>query len=305
MSLFSLPTCRAGLLLAFLPLAAASFAAGAPLSDDLKAIATSGEIVIGVRESATPFSFVDKDGTASGYSVTLCRKVVDNLRKALDKPDLRVRYNTTMAVTRAMLVREEVIDMECGATSRTAAREKQFDFSLSFGVEQAQLVSLASAGHQSLAELGGKKLLVTDGSTTHEMLKAKQAAGELGAEIVPVRTAARAFYALKERKGDAYMGNAEMLRGELLRRGARTKDFTFAEVETPVEPLAVMMHKNRPGLKRVVDETIADMAKSGELRALYKTWFEDTVPGQGFKLAAPPSAAWQAVLANPHDRAAP
>jgi len=279
-------------------------AAAVTAEEDLKTIADNGEIVIGVREAAMPFAFLDKDGAASGYTIAICKKVADNLRKVLGKPDLRIRYNHMIAVTRAMLVREKVIDMDCGATSHTAAREQQFDFSLSFGVEQAQLVSLAGANYKSLDDLSGKKLLVTDGSTTHDLLKAKKAAGQLKAELVPVRTSTRAYYALKDGKGDAYLGNADMFRGELLRRGGRVADFAMNAVDTPVEPLAVMMHKNRPGLKRIVDETITEMAKSGELRALYATWFEQPIPGQGFRLAAPPTPEWLAVLANPRDRPA-
>ena len=281
-----------------------SLAADIAITDDLKDIAARGEIIIGVRESAVPFSYVNKDGSAAGYSIAICNKVVDNLRRVLNKPDLRVSYNQTIAVTRALLVRESVIDMECGATSHTAAREKTFDFSLSFGIEKIRLVSLATANYKDLAALAGKKLLVTQGSTAQDMLLSEKAAGRLAAEIVPVRTAARAYYALKEKKGDAYIGNAELFSGELLIHGGRTADFASNPVESPAEPLAVMLRKGRPGLKAVIDATIAEMAQTGELRALYRTWFEQPIAGRGVNLQSPPTPEWQAVLAAPTDRAA-
>jgi glutamate/aspartate transport system substrate-binding protein len=279
-------------------------AADIAITDDLKDLAARGEIIIGVRESAVPFSYINKDGSAAGYSIVICNRVVDNLRRILNKPDLRVSYNNTIAVTRALLVREGVIDLECGATSHTLAREKSFDFSLSFGIEKVRLVSLANANYKDLAALAGKRLLVTQGSTTQEMLQSEKAAGRLAAEIVPVRTAARAYYALKEKKGDAYMGNAEMFRGELLIHGGRNAEFASNPVESPAEPLAVMLRKGRPGLKAVIDETIAGMANSGELRALYRTWFEQPIAGRGVNLESPPTPEWQAVLATPTDRAA-
>jgi len=279
-------------------------AADKALPNDLQDIAARGEIVIGVRESALPFSFLETDGSAAGYTIAICQKIAEQLRHTLNRPDLRVRYNHTMAVTRALLVRENVIDMDCGATSHTASREKLFGFSLSIGIEQAQLVSLAGSAYKSLDELAGKRLLVTDGSTTHDLLKAKKVSGSLKAEIVPVRTAARAYYSLKDNKGDAYIGNPEMFRGELLMRSAKIADFAFHPLETPIEPLAIMLHKNHTGLKSVIDQTIIDMANAGELRALYQTWFEQPITRRGINLGAAPGPEWQSVLAVPHARPA-
>lgn len=284
--------------------AAASFAAEPVLTPDLQAIADAGEVVIGVRESALPYSYMTRDGTPTGYTIALCQKVVDNLRKTLNRPDLRVRYNSVTPITRTLLIRERVIDLECGATSHTLARDKRFAFSLAFGVEQAQLISLSSKPYRRLEELAGRKIVVIDGSTSHELLAAQKAAGKLAAELVPVRNYARAYFVMKDGKADAYYGSFEIFLGEVLTRGGKTADFLLTAAPGAVEPLAIMMKSDKLGLKAVADRTVAELAKSGELRTSYSKWFEQPLAGYGVGLALAPSPAWQAMLAAPHDRPA-
>ncbi|MCW5581038.1 MAG: transporter substrate-binding domain-containing protein, partial [Luteimonas sp.] len=249
--------------------------------------------------------YLTRDGSAAGYSIAICGKVVENLRKVLNKPDLRVRYNNVTPMTRGLLVRERVVDIECGATSHTAGRAENFAFSLAFGVEKAVLISPAAAPVRELGQLSaGRKILVTEGSTSQDLLNARKQAGTLAAEIVPVRSPARAYYALKDKKADAYFGSPETFMGDMLYRGGNTAEFAVTPVPGIVEPLAIMMRRDRPGLKAVADKTLADLARSGELRTAYRAWFEQPIPGYGFNLALAPSPEWQAMLAEPHDRPA-
>lgn len=286
-------------------IATTAFAQEIAMTPDLKDIASAGEIVIGVRESAVPFSFLTRSGSPSGYTIAICNKVADNLRKILNKPDLRVTYNSVTPLTRTLLVRAKIVDIECGATSHTASRADEFAFSVAFGVEQAALVSNIDAPIKNLDELSGKRLLVTDGSTSEAFLRERKAAGLLKAEIVPVRTAARAYYALTDGKADAYYGSAEILMGDVARRGGDLTKLRITPVSaSPLEPLAVMLHKDRPGLKAVVDRTLTELAQSGELRAVYRTWFEQAMPGYNVNLSLAPSEAWQAMLKQPNDRPA-
>jgi len=306
MPFFSSPpsVCRYLALLVLPLLATVAIAQEIAITPDLQAIADQGEVIIGVRESALPFAYLARDGSAAGYSIDLCNKVVDNLRKTLNKPDLRVRYNNVTLVTRTLLVREKVVDMECGATSHTAARAKDFGFSVAFGVEQAVLVSPATAPLKSLDGLAGKRVLVSEGSTSEALLKALKLAGTFTAEIVPVRSSARAYYALKDRKADAYYGSGEIFLGDAMQRGGDLTGLIISPVPGPLKPLAIMMRKDRPGLKAVADKTVSDLARSGELRSAYRTWFEQPITGYGLNLALPPSQAWLAMLSNPHDRPA-
>ena len=282
-----------------------SWAQGASnLTPDLQRIARAGEIVIGVRESALPFSFIQADGEASGYSVAVCQRVADQLSKTLGLPDLKVRYNNVTPLTRTLLVREGVVDMECGATSHTEERAKTFLFSSAFGVEEERLVSLTSKPVKGIAELSGKRVAVTEGSTSQERLKAQVAAGGLKAELVPVRNAARGYYALKDGKADAYIGSGEIFLGESLRRGGRASELLVAPMGGSQEPLAIMMRKDRPGLKAVADQVIQSMASSGELARLYATWFQAPLPQVSVNLALAPSQAWVSTLAQPNDKPA-
>jgi glutamate/aspartate transport system substrate-binding protein len=294
---------RASLAAVFMSaVAAASAQSTAPLSADLQEIAQAGEIVIGVREDALPFAFVDQDGMPKGYSVDICNRIAQNLRTALKRPDLRVRYNTVTINTRALLVREKVVDLECGATSHTRARTGEFDFSVAYGVEQAQLISLKAKPVPALSQLGGQKVLVAGGSTSASWLRAQSG---VAGEVVPVRNAGRAYFDLTEGRTAAYVGSGEVFLGEVLRRGGKATDFNRVTLAgTDIEPLAVMMRKGRPGLKQVADDTIRSLSKSGELVTLYGKWFESPISARRVSLAQPMSSSWLAMVSAPNDQPA-
>lgn len=288
--------------LAVLASTAAAQQAPATLSADLQDIAQAGEVVIGVREDALPFAFVDQDGRPKGYAVEICNRIAQNLRTVLNRPDLRVRYNTVTVNTRALLVREKVVDLECGATSHTRARSNEFDFSVAYGVEQAQLISARDKPVPSLSQLGGGKVLVTGGSTSASWLRAQTG---VAGEVVPVRNAGRAYFDLEEGKAAAYVGSGEVFLGEVLRRGGQASGYSRVTLTgAQIEPLAVMMRKGRPGLKQVADDTIRSLSKSGELVTLYGKWFESPISARRVSLAQPMSNAWLAMVSAPNDQPA-
>lgn len=271
------------------------------LPADLQELAQAGEVVIGVREDALPFAFVDQDGVPKGYAIDICNRIVQNLRTVLGKPDLRVRYNTLTIATRTLLVRERVVDMECGATSNTRERAGDFDFSVAYGVEQAQLISPKSKPLTSLDQLRGQKLAVTTGSSSAAWLATRGA----GADLVPVRNAGRGYFAIVDGQAVAYLGSGEVFLGEVLRRGGKTDDFHRVTLnDGGFEPLAVMMRKGRTGLKQVADDTIRSMSKAGELNALYTKWFQSPIASRRVAMGQPMSPAWQTMVSAPNDQPA-
>lgn len=277
-------------------------ARAADLPPELDEIVQAGQIVIGVREDAMPFAFVDQDGQPKGYAVDICRHIAEGVRRAVGRPELPVRYNTLTVTTRELLVREKVVDLECGATSNTRARGERFDFSVAYGVEQAQLISRASQeGVAAPAALGGRAVLVTRGSTSAQWLQSQIASGRVSAQVVPVRNAGRAYFDLEDGKAGAYIGSGEVFLGEVIRRGGQPTDYRRVALDNAAEPLAVMMRKGRPALKKIADDTIRSLANSGELARLYTRWFESPISARRMALAQPMSPAWQAMVAAPSD----
>ena len=281
----------------FLP--TAGHAQTAPLAPELAEIVQAGRLVIGVREDALPFAFVDQDGEPKGYAVDICRHIAENIRRAVGLPELPIRYNTLTVTTRELLVREKVVDLECGATSITRARGERFDFSLAYGVEQGQLISPVGKPVTSLAALQGSPVMVTRGSTTVDWLKTQPVAGP---SVVPVANSARAYFAMIDGKAQAYVGSGEVFLGEVLRRGGKPSDFSRVTLAgANVEPLAVMMRKGRPAIKKIADDTIRSLSNSGELGRLYTRWFQEPITTRRVAMAQPMSPAWQAMIAAPTD----
>ncbi len=280
---------------------------------DLAKIASAGEIVIGVREDAFPFSYLDQPDIANGsyvygdqapvprgYSVDVCTKIAEQVRVAVGKPDLKIRFNTVTLGTRTLLVREGIIDMECGATSNTASRGKDFLFSVAFGIEKAQLIS-PKATPVSADSLTGKRVLVSANSTSDAWLRTRMISPADSNGIIPIRNSGQAFYALSDGKADAYVGSPEVFFGEVLRRGGNIADFNRVSAGSAAEPLAVMMQLKSNGLKKVADDTIRSMAASGEMTKLYSKWFEAPIRrgSKGLNLAMSPE--WMAKMKAPDD----
>ena len=86
-----------GLLLAAAPPAAAQ-------EDTLAKIKRTGAMTIGFRESSPPFSFLaGNDPKPQGYSIDLCLRIVDGIKKELALPQLDVKWVKVTPETRARL----------------------------------------------------------------------------------------------------------------------------------------------------------------------------------------------------------
>ncbi|SHN09895.1 glutamate/aspartate transport system substrate-binding protein [Rhizobacter sp. OV335] len=257
---------------ALLLLAGASSAALAQAPTDTMArIRETKVIVLGVREAARPFSFLNEQKQPVGYSVDLCLNAVEGIKRELKLPDLKVQYKVVSGPERIPKLLSGEIDMECGSTTNTRARQAQVDFSYTFFVAAMRLLTPKNVQVESVKDLNGLAVALSKG-TTSEKLFNQLANGELHAQLQTFASNGEAYKALKEGRVRAFPQDDSLLLG-LASNDKALDTFQVSNLALSVEPYAVMLRKGDTALLASVDRSLSQLYTSGEINALYTKWF--------------------------------
>jgi ABC-type amino acid transport substrate-binding protein len=275
--------------------------APAPQPPTLEKIRTRGSIVLAHRDASVPFSYVDQDKRPIGYSLDLCLRVVDAVRRALKAPALRVEYLPVAAAQRLPSIVEGRADLECGNTTNTAARRNQVAFTVTHYFAGGRLLVKSDSGIQRLADLGSRVVTTTSGSTHAAFIKQQVERGLLRVRLLEAKDSAEAFALLAEGKAAGFLMDDIVLYG-LRATAADPKAFAVVGEFTTVEPLAIMLRRDDPEFKRLVDVTLSQLMIDGEAMALYRRWFEQPIPPKGITLGVPPSPLLREQFRFPSDK---
>lgn len=287
-------------LCALLP-AAVSAQQAAPQPSRLERIAATGQFVIGHRESSVPFAYLDQAQQPVGYGVDIARRVFDAVKARLGHADLRVRFNAVTPSTRLPLMKTRVIDIECGPSTNTIERQKQVAFSSTFYVDAVRSAVRADSDVAGFADLAGQRVAVVVGSTIEALVQRLAAERKIALTLVPVRSELRGVRALEDGRVDAFVAAAALLLGQISLRADPSRFKLVGDV-LGNEPYACVLPKGDPEYKQLVDATLTDMMRSGELAKLHARWFEAPIPPYQRSLDLPLNDATQAAFASPDDR---
>lgn len=241
------------------------------LDATLSRIKKTGTIVMGHRDAAVPFSYVDA-GTVKGYSIDLCMAVAEGVKRELKLNDLKVRWVPVDAKTRFSAVKGGQIDIECGVTTNTITRQKDFDFSPMTYVDGANILVKAVSPVQSVLDLGGKSVAVTTGTTTENALRTGFARRKIDGRIVIVRDHIEGIEAVMSGKVDAYSADQSVLVGLAFAAGGANvlrmppEQFTY-------EPYGLMFRRGQADFRAVVTRALAETYRSPQLGELFGRWF--------------------------------
>jgi glutamate/aspartate transport system substrate-binding protein len=239
--------------------------------DTLAKIRSTKTIVLGVREAARPFSFVDARKQHVGYAIDLCLNAVDEIKKELKLNELKVQYKLVTGPERIPKLISGEIDLECGSTTNTRARQEQVAFSYTYFVAAMRVLAPKSLQIDSLQDLNGLKIALSKGTTSEKLFK-QLAGGELQASIESYASNTEAYKALKDGKVSAFPQDDSLLIG-LAANDRALEAFGVSALALSVEPYAVMMRKGDTALRTVVDRSLARLYSSGEIDAIYARWF--------------------------------
>ena len=275
----------------------------AELTGTLKKIKESGTITLGHRDASIPFSYLDNDsGQPIGYSHDLQLKIVDAIKQQLELPELQVRYTLVTSQTRIPLIQNGTVDFECGSTTNKVERQQQVDFSVGNFEVGTRLLTKKTSGIQDFADLKGKNLVTTAGTTSERLIKSMNADQQMGMNIISAKDHGEAFLMLESSRAVAFMMDDALLFGEMAKA---KKPADWAVVGTPqsFEIYGCMLRKGDPEFKQAVDNAIVATFKSGEINAIYDKWFMQPVPPKNLNLNFPMSDELKKLIANPTDKA--
>jgi len=279
----------------------ASTAIAQELTGTLKKIKDSGTITLGIRESSIPFSYIDDSQKPIGYSIDLCNKVVDSVKKKLKMPNLKVQMNPVTSQTRIPLMTNGTIDMECGSTTNSVERQKQVAFSVAHFVTSVRMAVKANSGIKSLSDLNGKPVVTTSGTTSDRYIKQNEQGKKIDVKNLYGKDHAESFLMLESGRAVAFVMDDVLLAG-LIARSKTPKAFAVVGPALSVEPYGIMMRKDDPQFKKVVDDTLIGLMKSREIDKIYSKWFTAATPPKGINMNLPISPKLRDAFKSPTDK---
>jgi glutamate/aspartate transport system substrate-binding protein len=287
----------------FVTLAVATLLAGSALAqanDTIAKVKAAGSITMGVRDSSGALSYTLGDGKYVGYHVEICQRIIANLEKVVGKK-LETKYISVTSQNRIPLTENGTVDIECGSTTNNEARQKQVAFAYTTYVEEVRIAVRANSGITSIAQLNGKNVATTTGTTSVQLLRKNERATGVDFKEVFGKDHADSFLLLESGRADAFVMDGQILAGNIA-NSKTPSDFKIVGEVLNVEPIAIMFRKDDPAFKKLADETIAGLAKSGELAKLYDKWFTQPIPPKNIKLGMPASDANKEAWKNLNDK---
>jgi glutamate/aspartate transport system substrate-binding protein len=270
----------------------------------LKKIKDSGSITIGHRDGSIPLSYYDDQQKPVGYAVDLCLRIVDAVKSELKMPNLKVNYQLVTSANRIPLMANGTIDLECGSTTNTLARQEQVWFTITHFVTANRWVAKKSSNIKSLADLKGKTIVSTAGTTNIKQMTEINAAQNLGMNIISANGHPEAFQMVETGRAVAFAMD-DILLYSLAAQSRSPGDYAISAEATSVEPYGIMLRKDDVAFKKVVNAAMTNIYKSGQINAIYEKWFQKPIPPKGLNLNIPMSDQFKKVVANPTDSGDP
>lgn len=272
------------------------------LTGTLKKIKDTGVVTLGVRESSIPFSYNLGGVRTVGYSYDINVKIVEALKDQLKLPNLQVKEIPITSQNRISLLQNGTIDIECGSTTNNLERQKQVAFSNTIFIIGTRFMTKKDSGIKDWADLKGKNVVTTAGTTSERLLRTMNDQQKLGMNIISTKDHGQSFLTLESGRAAAFMMDDALLYGE--RAKARNPaDWVVTGKPQSRESYGCMLRKDDAPFKKVADNVIANLMKTGEINNLYAKWFTQPVPPKGLNLDFPMSEDMKALIKNPNDKA--
>ncbi|CAG9163706.1 glutamate/aspartate ABC transporter substrate-binding protein [Cupriavidus pinatubonensis] len=272
------------------------------LTGTLKKIKDTGVITLGVRDSSIPFNYNLGGVRQVGYSYDINMKIVEAIKDQLKMPNLQVKEIPITSQNRITLLQNGTIDIECGSTTNNLERQKQVSFTDSIFIIGTRIMVKKDGGIKDWADLKGKNVVTTAGTTSERLLRKMNDDQKLGMNIISTKDHGQSFLTLESGRAVAFMMDDALLYGERA-KAKNPADWIVVGKPQSREAYGCMIRKDDPQFKKVSDTVIAGMMKDGSINTLYTKWFMQPVPPKGLNLDFPLSEDMKALIKNPNDKA--
>ena len=290
------------LALSLMILGAAGAVQAEELTGTLKKINDNDIIIVGHRESSVPFSYYDNQQKVVGYSQDYSNLIVEAVKEKLGKPNLQVRLIPITSQNRIPLLQNGTFDFECGSTTNNLARQQQADFSNTIFIVGTRLLAKKDSGIKDFADLAGKNVVVTSGTTSEMLLNKLNDEKKMNMRIISAKDHGDSFRTHESGRAVAFMMDDALLAGE---RAKAKKPALWEIVGTPQseEAYGCMLRKGDTQFKSLIDETIANAQESGAAEKSFNRWFNAPIPPKNLNLEFTISDEMKALFASPNDKA--
>ena len=269
-------------------------------SDTVAKAKASGIVTMGVRDSSGALSYTLGDGKYTGYHIEICNRVIANLEKAAGRK-LETKFQPVTSQNRIPLVQNGTVDIECGSTTNNATRQKDVAFLPTTFVEEVRIAVKANSGITSVAQLNGKTVATTTGTTSVQTLRKNERATGIDFKEVFGKDHSDSFLLLESGRAEAFVMDGAILAGNIA-TSKSPADFKIVGEVLNVEPIAIMIRKDDAAFKKIGDDTVKEMMKSGEIAKLWEKWFMQPIPPKNTKVGYAASESTKNAWNAPNDK---
>ena len=278
----------------------ASPLAFAQAKDTLSKVKETGSITMGIRESSIPLSYLDDQQQPVGYHVEICNRIIDAVKKQVGNPHLKIAHQPVTSQNRITLVTNGTVDLECGSTTNNEARQKQVAFAPTTFVTNVRMAVKKASGISSLSQLDGKPVATTTGTTSVQLMRAHEKGKAINFKEVYGKDHADSFLMLETDRAVAFVMDDNLLAG-LMVTSKTPNDYAIVGEVLNVEPIAIMLRRDDPAFKKLVDDAVTGLMKSGDIDKLYAKWFMSPIPPKSANLNFAMSDQLKELIKAPSD----
>ena len=271
------------------------------LTGTLKKIKDTGTITIGHRESSIPFSYLDDKQQPVGYAMDLCAKVVDAVKAELKMPNLKVAYQPVTSANRIPLLQNGTIDLECGSTTNSVERQKQVAFGPTYFVVNISAAVKKDSGIKTFADLNGKTVASTSGTTSIPLLRGYEKAKGIDFKELQAKDHAESMQLVASDRAQAFIMDDILLAGQIANQ-QNPGAFIILPESLRTEPYSMMLRREDPQFKALVDRAVGNVYKSGEIDKIYSKWFTSAIPPRNINMNFPQTPAIKEAFKSPNDK---
>jgi glutamate/aspartate transport system substrate-binding protein len=267
----------------------------------LAKIKDTGEIRLGHRDVSVPFSYLDDNQKPIGFAMDLCERIVDAVKSELKLPSIQIKLQPIQLSTQIPLIQNGTIDIVCGPATNTLERQKVVAFSNTIFVSSIRAVVKKDAPIKTFQDLSGKPVSLTSGSTSIALLTARGQEKNFETMNVLSSDHAGSFLALTTGRSEAFVMDDILLAG-LIANSPNPDNWRIIDDSLRTEPYGLILRKDDPEFKTLIDKTLVALMKSNQFGELYAKWFMKPIPPRNVNLNFPMTAPLKDAVANPTDK---
>ena len=267
----------------------------------LAKIKETGEIKLGHREVSVPFSYLDDNQKPVGFAMDLCARIADAVKTELKLPSIQTKLQAVQLSSQIPLIQNGTIDIVCGPSTNTLERQKVVAFSNTIFVSSIRAVVKKDSPIRAFEDLSGKPVSLTAASTSIALLGARAQAKNFQTTNMLNPDHAASFLALTTGRTEAFVMD-DILLASLIANSPNPDNWRIIDDSLRTEPYGLIIRKDDPEFKALVDKTLVAMMKNNQFQDLYAKWFMSPIPPKNVNLKFPMTAPLKEAVANPNDK---